>query len=292
MLSGQDARLLESLSIAGRATPISSSSGIRRARVRGSGAEFHEYRRYQAGDDPRSIDWTVEARLRQLVVRVSRADGHLALHVLVDTSASMAIGTPTKLAIATKAAAALCYVAVEGRDAAGVATFGERVHTWIRPGTGRPHLSRLFMALAAAAPAGPSSLNHALASYAAVAHAPGLVAVVSDFFDADGCAEGLHALLHRGLIPVVMQVVAAEEIDPPVDGPVELTDIEDGDGAPLLVDESVVARYRERLQQHTDSLRQLCVTHQVPYLRLVTGDSLHQMLLTFRAAGLVGGGPP
>src|SRR5690606_8903933 len=95
--------------------------GARRVRARGADLEFHEYRPYQSGDDPRSIDWNVEARLDHLVVRVSRAQGHVPLHVLVDVSASMGVGAVPKLDLARKVAAACLYVAIARRDPAGVA---------------------------------------------------------------------------------------------------------------------------------------------------------------------------
>ena len=95
MLAPAEALMLDRLTFGGAASALPATTGVRRARASGTGVEFHEYRRYQPGDDPRSIDWTVEARLRQLVVRVSRADGHLRLHVLIDTSASMSVGNPT-----------------------------------------------------------------------------------------------------------------------------------------------------------------------------------------------------
>ena len=98
MLTPGEAVLLERLTFGGAVTALPTAAGVRRARGRGTGAEFHEYRRYQAGDDPRHVDWTVEARLRQLVVRVARADGHLRLHVLVDTSASMGVGRRRRIA--------------------------------------------------------------------------------------------------------------------------------------------------------------------------------------------------
>ena len=92
MLAPDEARLLDCLALgSGGAAALASAAGVRRARTRGAGLEFHEYRHYQAGDDPRLIDWTVEARLDQLVVRVPRAEGDLRLHVLVDTSGSMSV---------------------------------------------------------------------------------------------------------------------------------------------------------------------------------------------------------
>src|SRR3977135_3167513 len=127
MLSAHEVRQLEHLTLAHGSAQ--SAAGSRHARPRGHGLEFRDYRHYQPGDDPRVIDWNVHARLGQLVVRVFRAEGQLRLHLLVDTSASMSVGAPSKLACAARLAAALAYVAVERRDAVGLATFDEEIRT-------------------------------------------------------------------------------------------------------------------------------------------------------------------
>ena len=104
-------------------------------------------RPYQAGDDPRAIDWTVHARLRELVVRVSRVDAHLRVHLLLDTSGSMSAGTPDKLSCARRVTAALGYIALRRRDAVGIATFDDTVRRYVAPASGKPQLFRIFEAL-------------------------------------------------------------------------------------------------------------------------------------------------
>ena len=187
---------------------------FRRARTRGAGLEFHEYRHYQAGDDPRSIDWTVEARLRQLVVRVSRAEGHLRLHVLIDGSASMGVGTPDKLACARESRQ-LC---VTWPSSAGmppaVSSFG-RSRTDLHAACCRTSATLPgIRGNRVADPSGASSIEHALESYAAAVSGPGLVVVLSDFFEPGAGLRGLQSLLHRNLTPAVVQIVAEEEMHP------------------------------------------------------------------------------
>src|SRR4249920_812981 len=144
MLSADEARQLDRLALGSSSPASAASSGLRNARARGAGLEFHDFRHYQPGDDLRSIDWNVEARLRQLVVRVFRAEGQLQLHLLVDISRSMTTGSPDKLECARKLAAALCYVAVERRDAVGVATFDETIRRYVKPAAGRAQIFKIF----------------------------------------------------------------------------------------------------------------------------------------------------
>jgi uncharacterized protein (DUF58 family) len=288
-LSPDEARLLDRLTLGGGpAATAAAPTGVRRSRARGFDLEFHEYRRYQPGDDPRSIDWSVEARLRQLVVRVSRAQGHVPLHVLVDVSGSMGIGTPPKVACARKIAAALGYVAIARRDAAGVSTFGDDVLVHVRPAHGRLQLFHLFDALATTEARGPSDVDRALERYAAAARGPGLAAVLSDFFGSAPGLPGLRALIARGLTPAVVQIVAPEESDPQILGFTELVDVEHDDEAPVVVDERALAGYRARMAEHSASLRSACLTAGLPYLQIGSDSPFRTMLSALEGAGLFG----
>jgi uncharacterized protein (DUF58 family) len=288
MFSAEEARVLNRLMLgAGASAPVASTAALRRARVRGAGLEFQEYRHYEPGDDPRSIDWTVEARLRQLVVRVSRADGHVRLHVLVDASASMSLGSPDKWSCARGLAAALCYVAQERRDMAGLAVFDADVRRYVAPAAGRAQLFRAFSLLDATEPGGSSDVNRSLLHYGAAVRGPGLAIVVSDFFAETLPFDGLQYLQHRGLAPAIVQVVSREELDPVFDGDTELVDIEHPQSPPLVVDASAVERYRARLDAHRTQLDGYCREHGVPFLRVVSDASFSARMAALQAAGLV-----
>ena len=291
MLNAEEARQIDRLSF-GRfaALPSPSSSGARVAKARGFGLEFHDFRRYQPGDDPRSIDWTVHARLRQLVVRVFRSDAHLRIHLLIDASGSMGVGVPDKLSVAKRVAAVLCYVAVRRRDAVGVATFDNTFRHHIGPAAGRPQLHRVFEALDATAVGGQSAINRALIDYGAAVRGPGLVVVISDFFQDGGTFEGLRYLMHRGLMPAVVQVVASEELDPgEIDDELELVDVEDADAPPLTVDAESIVAYRERMAQLTTDLGEFCATHGLPWMRVETSFAFTRLLDACVHAGLLAG---
>ncbi len=287
MLTREDVRLLAGLSIGGgAATTRALSAALRRARTRGSGLEFQEYRHYEPGDDPRSIDWTVEARLRQLVVRVARADGHLTVHTLVDTSASMAIGTPDKLSCASRIATVLCFVALERRDAAGIATFDSDVRALMPPASGRGQLHRALATLSDQRASGASDIGAALMRYGAVARGPGLAVVISDFLAPDPGFTGLEYLLYRGLSPVIVQVLASEELEPSFED-AELVDVEDPSGAALVVDRSTIADYKEGLAAHQGALRAFCAERQIPVVLMDASATYDTIVRELERVGLL-----
>ena len=288
MFSPEEARVLNRLMLgAGAAAPTAASAAIRRARVRGAGLEFQEYRHYEPGDDPRSIDWTVEARLRQLVVRVARADGHVRLHLLLDASASMSVGHPDKWSCARSVGAALWYIAQERRDTAGLAIFDSGVRTYLPPAPGRAQLFRALSLIDAAETRGASDITRALLHYGAAARGPGLAIVVSDFFSPALPLDGLQYLQHRGLAPAVVQIVSRDEIEPELGGNAELLDVEQPDAPALLVDDGAIARYLVQLESHRQQIASYCQEHGIPFVRLVSDSSFSDRLGALQAAGLV-----
>ncbi len=290
MLTAHQARQLEFVSLgASRATPTASASGSLVARARGFGHEFHDFRPYQPGDDLRSIEWPVYARLRHLVTRTYRADADLRVHLLVDASASMSVGMPDKQACARTLATLLAYVAIREGHAVGVATVHDRLSQHIAPASGRQQLFHVMAALDGTATQGSSSIGQAMIDYAALVRGPGLVVVVSDFFDAAGVSVGLRHLLLRGLRPAVVQVLAPEEINPSIASTVELVDVEDPASPPLIVESEAIAAYQTRLAEARAALGEFCVTQGLPFAQVVSSDSFGQLLHACRRGGLLAG---
>lgn len=287
MLTPQEALVLDRLVFGGFGAAASPhSSGSRAVRARGFGLEFHDFRHYQPGDDPRYIDWTVQARLRQLVVKEFRAEGHLRVHLIVDTSRSMSAGVPDKLSCATKLAALLSYVAARRGDALGIARFDATVRDVLLPATGQLQWSRVLNTLAAAKAAGGSATNHALTEYGALTSGPGLAIVISDFFDERGVFEGLLYLAHRRLTPALIQVVAPEELDPDVDD-AELVDVEHSGTPGLVVDRRAVERYKDRVARHTNELAEFCAAHDMAWTQITSSTAFPELLRACIDAGLL-----
>lgn len=291
MLSAQETRQLERLTIraASNASP-SASSSLRQAAATGHGLDFHDFRRYQPGDDPRRIDWTIAARHRQLVVRQFRAEGHVRLHLLVDISRSMTLGEPAKLACAVKLAAAFGYVASEHGDAVGVATFDRRPRSHVPAGTGRPQLFRVLESLGAAAPGGESDIDRALQTYGGLVSGPGLAVVLSDFFQPNLTLDGVRYLLYRGLTPALIQVVSADELRPGFredEDAIELFDVERAGTRSLVVDRGGVAAYQARMSALSAQLRDFCLSRGLPWLRVTSSTPFDQVLNTCVQAGLL-----
>jgi uncharacterized protein (DUF58 family) len=288
LLSTDEVRCLDVLTITSSGGSRSPAAGLRQSRMRGHGLEFQDYRPYQPGDDPRFIDWTLDARLRQLSVRVFRAEGQLRIHLLLDVSRSMSAGSPSKLAVAKKIAAAAAYLAVEHRDAVGLATFTDRIDSVAPVAAGQGQLFRLAERLGMSEPDGASGIASALTQYASATAGPGLAILVSDFLDGSDVIDAMRRLRFRGLALALVQILAPEDIAPAIAGEVELTDIEDPSRPPLVVDRRALALYHERLGALTNRLRDFCAEFALPWVQVCSSTPFAGIVHACIEAGLLG----
>lgn len=116
---------------------------------KGRGMAFSEVREYQYGDDVRSIDWNVTARLNTPYVKVFEEERELTVMLLVDVSASRMFGTGEKMkqALTAELAAVLSFSAGMNNDKVGVIFFSDKIEKFIPPKKGRTHTLRIIREL-------------------------------------------------------------------------------------------------------------------------------------------------
>ena len=137
-------RKLEYLSFIARRIYRGDTRGAHASMRRGTSLDFADFRAYQAGDDFRSIDWSIFTRLDRLFVRLYAEEEDLTVHVLLDASASMSFGTPRKIDYARRLAAALGYVGIGSLDRVGVTTFAAGLGGALAPRRGRAQFFHLL----------------------------------------------------------------------------------------------------------------------------------------------------
>jgi uncharacterized protein (DUF58 family) len=134
-------------------------SGEYHSVFKGQGMEFAEVREYQPGDEVRSIDWNVTARMRQPFVKRYVEERELTVMLAVDLSGSSRFGTVSryKSELATELSAVLAMSANRNNDRVGALLFTDRVEHVVPPGKGRKHMLRLIRDLLAFRPAGSAT---------------------------------------------------------------------------------------------------------------------------------------
>jgi uncharacterized protein (DUF58 family) len=220
--------------------------GIHPSRVRGSSAEFTEYRPYRQGDDLRRIDWKLFARSDRAHVRISEERAVTPTYLVLDASASMAFpdGDGSKWSLARQLAVALSSVAHSGGDPVGLMVAGNPRAT-IPPRTRRGIVAEVIEKVTALPATGSSPLTPALT---VAARSASRIAIISDFLgDLDDTLRVVRELVVSGRDVHALHIIAAEELDPSRSVSL-VTDPESSDVRRYLADsvrDGYVRAYRE-----------------------------------------------
>src|SRR6202011_1983274 len=118
---------LEQLELVSKKIFLGRMKGERRSKRKGQSVEFADYRNYVVGDDLRFLDWNLYARLERLFLRLFMEEEDLHFYILIDNSASMDFGTPTKLHYARQVAAARGFIGLVNLDRVVIEAFNDRL---------------------------------------------------------------------------------------------------------------------------------------------------------------------
>ncbi|MCB9732169.1 MAG: DUF58 domain-containing protein [Deltaproteobacteria bacterium] len=279
---------LEYLDIVAKKRFAGQTRGERRAKKLGAGLEFADHRSYSPGDDFKNIDWNVYQRLGRLLIRLYEEEEDLYVYLLVDASASMAVGDRLKLDYARRLAAALAYITLSSMDRVSVLPFSTSLGNRLVPARGKAQIFRVLDFLSAVQPGGQTSMTDAFKSFVHQTKRRGLAVVISDFYAQDGFEEGLNYLRYNRFEPFVIQLTDERELNPDLRGDILLVDCETGAQKEMTLTPRMLAKYREAHAAWCDELEAFCKKRQLSYFRTpvqVPFDEL--MLRIFRAGGFL-----
>jgi uncharacterized protein (DUF58 family) len=155
---------------------------------RGSGIEFEEVREYSPGDEVKSIDWKVSARLGKPFVKLYREERELIVILLVDMSASGCFGTQenTKQETAAEIASILAFSAIRNNDKVGAILFTSDVEKYIPPKKGSTHVWRVIREIFSFEPTEKGTdIQNAVSYLGKVCRKKAVVFLISDFLSRD-----------------------------------------------------------------------------------------------------------
>ena len=155
---------------------------------KGRGMTFSEVRKYEFGDDVRSIDWNVTARYNEPFIKIFEEERELTMMLVVDISASEFFGTSTKFKreLITEISATLSFSALQNNDKVGVILFSDQIELFIPPKKGKSHILRIIRELIEFKPnSKKTSISTALSFLMRVIKKKSIVFILSDFIDSD-----------------------------------------------------------------------------------------------------------
>lgn len=280
---------LDRLSIAAPRPAVAQRAGPVLSRSLGRALEFADYRAYTPGDDPKLVDWRAYNRLDRLYLKQFREERSRTIGVLVDGSASLdwGDGAQHKGVYARQLAAALAWIGLG---------HAERIQVFVLQGVSaralpapsvRSAAVSLFRSLENVQERDRLSMTAAVRDGLRQLRGTGPVFVISDLLDADW-SSALQALAPRLQGDVILQVLAPEELDPPLGEEVELQDSESGEVRQTRFGPRELAQYRSRLDAFLDEIDDTCGRLGLRHVAINTATPLGETLLrTLPAAGIL-----
>lgn len=273
---------LESLQLSSRHRLVGRFGGEHISRRYGNTVDFADFREYHPGDDFRRIDYHVLARLDQVLIKLYEADDEITVRLLVDTSASMAIGG--KLRQAQRLCAALGFVALSAHDSVTVHTFPSR-----GPAprfAGRASVPAFLAYIENLEAVGLTPFAEAASHLLSQSSLPGLTVVASDLLTPEW--KSLVGLRSAGSDVTIVHVLCEEDLDPDFTGDIELVDTELGERLTVSVTADVAGSYRNRVRDWRDTVARTARGTGATYLAIDARDDIETVLLqSWRDSGVL-----
>jgi len=237
--------------------------GRHRSPFRGTSVEFSEHRAYAPGDDPRQLDWRVYARQDRLTVRLREGEVRTSVHLLLDTSASMGYGEPSKFHFAICLALGFAYLLLRQQDTVSLWTLGHAPN--LPPGSGMPQFHRLVRMSETLNPEGRQRMTGPLRTAIQQVPRHGIWLIFSDCLEPlDDLRETLQQVRYAGHEAALWHVLHPDERELPFTGPTELLGLE---GGKFRIEANQFrTAYQVYVREFCAELRSICHQESVDYI--------------------------
>ncbi|MEM7698228.1 MAG: DUF58 domain-containing protein [Verrucomicrobiota bacterium] len=267
--------------------------GLQNTPATGFTRDFKDFRHYTPRDDYRSIDWRLYARLDRLFIRLYEEIQEFHVHVVVDTSASMASPFPEKRSTALKVAVALSYMGLVGSHRVSLYSMGETMSEPTAPLKGQGSLQRVLDFATNLDFGGLTQLDASFSNFQPSRRRYGIIFVVSDLYGND-LAEAEKAVRHATSWPGevhFIQIYHPWEAKPDLDGEIELVDVETAERRRLWFTPRDRKRYEARYERFVSEIEAACLARQIDYQRWRTDYPFDELFLDLlsRGSALAGG---
>jgi uncharacterized protein (DUF58 family) len=250
---------------------------------KGRGMNFQDVREYEPGDEIRTIDWNVTARLGTAYVKKFTEERELTVMLIVDVSASGNFGSvsQSKRELAAEVACLLAFSAIRNNDKVGLLLFSDRVELFIPPKKGRSHTLRIIREILFFEPAGRGTAPALALDYLnKVVTRRAVVFFVSDFQTGDFSRELSVSGRRHDFIAIHIQD-QREEMLPNV-GIITLEDAETGEQIEInTADRTTRSRFSALAETNRAELNRTLRRNSIDAISLRTGEDYLPALRSF-----------
>jgi len=281
-------RRVERLSLRVRSLGRGAATGEHHGGGRTSSLELSDHRSYAAGDDFRRVDWNAFARLDTLNVKVAEPQQNVLLHVLVDRSASMEFGSPSKARLAQQIAAYLAYLALTQLD--GVRVYALKGSHLARSPRywGKGQAADALRHVEALDSGRDTDLAASLTAFLASHPERGVVVLLTDLLSPTDYKSRLRQLVAAGFEVALVQVLSDAETSPVLSGNLEIVDSETGQRRRIGATPESLAAYHAALERWQAGIVDDCRALGVRYVPLLADRPIESVVLSdLRRYGLL-----
>lgn len=268
-------------------------TGLHKSPFHGFSVEFAEHRSYNIGQSTRHIDWKLFARTEKLFVKRYEEETNLRCQIVIDTSSSMQFPKDqenNKLNFSVHAAASLCELLKQQRDAVGLTFFNQEITRHL-PAKSSPMQQKLVMnaleeLLLTQEQLKSTATANALNQVAEIIHQRSLVIIFSDLFENEADAEvffsALQHLKYRKHEVVVFHVTdKSKELDFEFENkPYHFIDLESGEEIKLNPSQ-IRSQYRETVQAQRQAIEMKCGQYKIDYVEADINAGFDTVLYTY-----------
>jgi uncharacterized protein (DUF58 family) len=283
LLTEETAARLKRYQLQARAIVEGFLVGLHKSPYHGFSVEFSDHREYNSGDPVKNIDWKIVAKTERYYVKRFEEETNLRCHIILDHSRSMFYGSgdSTKIDYACRLAAALAWLMVGQKDAAGLVTFNERITSMLPPKAYRGYLGQIFRVLAELEPKDSTRLLENLHQIASSIRKRSLIILISDLLDDPArVIEGLKHFRSQHHEVLVFHITDLQEDKFSFRQETEFVDSETGEK--IVVNPwQIRGEYLSRYSGHINQLKSGCHQYQVEYNPVSTATPLEDLLLRY-----------
>ena len=257
-------------------------AGEYHSQFKGRGMAFSEVREYQPGDDVRSIDWNVTARLNKPYIKVFEEERELTVMLLVDVSGSRNFGTLSQMKrdMMAEVAATLAFSTIANNDKVGVIFFSDKIEKFIPAKKGKTHVLHIIRELLSFEPSSTGTdIAQALQYFANAQKRHCTAFLISDFIGAGNMYQPLMIASNRHEVNAI-QIYDRREAELPNIGLVKFHDAETGND--LWVDTAIPSvrnNYAQAWRDNQNEMQQLFTRTGVDHVSVRTDEDYVKALM-------------
>ena len=257
-------------------------AGEYHSQFKGRGMAFSEVREYQPGDDVRSIDWNVTARLNKPYIKVFEEERELTVMLLVDVSGSRHFGTLSQMKrdMMADVAATLAFSTIANNDKVGVIFFSDKIEKFIPAKKGKTHVLHIIRELLSFEPSSTGTdIAQALQYFANAQKRHCTAFLISDFIGAGNMYQPLMIASNRHEVNAI-QIYDRREAELPNIGLVKFHDAETGND--LWVDTAITSvrnNYAQAWRDNQNEMQQLFTRTGVDHVSVRTDEDYVKALM-------------